>query len=320
QGCVGVPCIQSPPHGEPGLFGFASRTREPRRRLVVSWSSWWGVELYCGTQTPEHPTRQAERETEREGERMPTPKGRNRKARRAAAAFVKSAADPPVEEEVGSSSKAAAVEGSKSAASHEKQRRQRQRQQQQLESSNKKTAVSVVAPGALPGVQGSTSKGKDSSGKKKDNVAGTGTARNGKKKDPATTGGEDGGNIADLDADDLLSGGFMSMAGIPNDEHKAGRELEGGGGGGGDDSSSGDNDGVDGSSSDDEDDEGGDGGVVGEDESDSDDEDANASAMDLKGLAETDPEFYSFLQKEEPTLLEFDPMDSDDSEDEDGDG
>lgn len=38
------------------------------------------------------------------------------------------------------------------------------------------------------------------------------------------------------------------------------------------------------------------GGVVGEDESDSDDEDANASAMDLKGLAETDPEFYSFLQ------------------------
>ena len=33
-----------------------------------------------------------------------------------------------------------------------------------------------------------------------------------------------------------------------------------------------------------------------EDSADSDDEEANANAMDLKGLAETDPEFFSFLQ------------------------
>ncbi|CAM9838320.1 unnamed protein product, partial [Ectocarpus sp. 4 AP-2014] len=260
--------------------------------------------------TPKHPR-------DKHRQRMPTPKGRNRKARRAAAASPKSTADPTPEAEAGSSK---AAEEGKRAASHEKQRRQHQRQQQ-LEPSNKEKAASVLAPDALPGGQGSTSKGKGG-GKKKDKTVARGThARNGKKKEPASTGGEDGGNIADLDADDFLSGGFMSMACIPDDEDKADdaeRELEGGGGDG--DGSSGDNDGVDGSSSDDEDDEGGDGGIVGEDESDSDDEDANTSAMDLKGLAETDPEFYSFLQKEEPTLLEFDPMDSDDSEDEDGDG
>lgn len=55
------------------------------------------------------------------------------------------------------------------------------------------------------------------------------------------------------------------------------------------------------------------------DSADSDDEEANAAAMmGLNNLAETDPEFYKFLQKEEPTLLEFDPMegDSDESGDE----
>lgn len=37
------------------------------------------------------------------------------------------------------------------------------------------------------------------------------------------------------------------------------------------------------------------GGLVGEDGS-SDSEDDDANEMDLKGLAETDPEFFSFLQ------------------------
>lgn len=34
----------------------------------------------------------------------------------------------------------------------------------------------------------------------------------------------------------------------------------------------------------------------GDDSADSDDEDANEAAMDLNKLADTDPEFYSFLR------------------------
>lgn len=48
---------------------------------------------------------------------------------------------------------------------------------------------------------------------------------------PAVTSG-DGGNVADLDADDFLSGGFMSMAGLPDDEDDDGGDKSDGSGGG----------------------------------------------------------------------------------------
>ena len=61
-----------------------------------------------------------------------------------------------------------------------------------------------------------------------------------KKGKPTATSG--GGNIADLDADDFLSGGFMSMAGLSDDDAEEGGEddepgdmaAEAGGGEGGD--------------------------------------------------------------------------------------
>lgn len=64
-----------------------------------------------------------------------------------------------------------------------------------------------------------------------------------------------------------------------DDDDKDGANEDGNGGGSDDDDSDGSGDSDDDRSDD-----------------DSDDEEANAKAMDLKGLAETDPEFFSFLQ------------------------
>ena len=52
-----------------------------------------------------------------------------------------------------------------------------------------------------------------------------------KKKTPTATSDASGGNIADLDADDFLSGGFMSMAGLSDDEEGDGDEAGDSGGG-----------------------------------------------------------------------------------------
>lgn len=81
-----------------------------------------------------------------------------------------------------------------------------------------------------------------------------------------------GGDISLLDADGFMSGGFMNLKGF-----RAAAED------GDDDDDLEENDDEDNNKDDDE-------------EEDSDDEEANAKAMDLKGLAEKDPEFYEFLQ------------------------
>lgn len=87
-------------------------------------------------------------------------------------------------------------------------------------------------------------------------------------------------DIAGYDADDFMSGGFMSALG---DDHGSGEPATNG---------IVDDGMVDDGDDDDEEDDDDDN----NESDDSGDEDANANAMDLKGLAETDPEFFDFLQ------------------------
>lgn len=91
-------------------------------------------------------------------------------------------------------------------------------------------------------------------------------------------------DIASFDADEFMSGGFMAgldEQGSGDDDAVADGQTAAAGS---EDRNSDSGSGSDGGSDD----------GVGSD--DSDDEEANANAMNLKGLAETDPEFFNFLK------------------------
>jgi hypothetical protein len=102
--------------------------------------------------------------------------------------------------------------------------------------------------------------------------------------------------LEELDADAFMRGDFL-------DEHTA--------------ESSGDDSAADGeaeaedssaSEGDDDDDDGAPGALGADSDSDSDNEDDAAShAAQLRALSEKDPEFFEYLQGEEPDLLAFDP-------------
>jgi nucleolar complex protein 2 len=103
--------------------------------------------------------------------------------------------------------------------------------------------------------------------------------------------------LEELDADAFMRGDFLDE----QTAESSGDDSAADGADEGDDSSASDGD-------DDDDDEDAPGALGADSDSDSDNEDdAPSHAAQLRALSEKDPEFFQYLQGEEPDLLAFDP-------------